>query len=1051
MDILQDLSSASNYDAARIFYERALKMKYDVYGKGANNTDLAFTLRSLALLNNNSGRSAEAEDCYVKALDMFQHFYGSKDAENTEIAAILDGLGTVKFKQGQYSESREFLVRALAMKEFVYGGPQATNDDVASSHVILGTLAHTVGDYETARHHLETAFEMQQEIYGHVGEEDQNIERGVTANCLANLYRDLGEIEKAEALYMRSVAYMGKDAENPYLAAVLTDFGEHYRLIGDYEKADKCLNRAARLQRKIYGDGAENSEIAFTMASLGKLKLDEGRLDEAEHDLERALEMQRAAADKDGEIAETLYSLGNLSRHKGDLLSAKSRLEEARVMRKSIHGNSKTVEMARNLACLEIVYEELKDDKNAQSCKEELSALINQAPVLQKARRGDSGTARCFAEFLKPKTSEHANVKKSALKTELWDFDDDQEDWIEVGHSDSDESNDGAHLVDKDHSAPKEETTSYDIRKEILPDRICLEKNENKVQIVPLHDTDEQLENESSTEAGYDLKEPSLSSEENGQLHGESPTTNIAATTASNPSKNKKAFEGDQDDVNHERSMLEQTSLSIDKATDLLSNVDKSAAVFAFNLDERDQVASNLMKADGQCPEQKVRSMAAGKPQPEEIRNKDLLLRVDDEEVMGMPGPAALLNAVGVEAQPEEKVIGALDNGCMGHSADAPGVKNAATDFGEDVVEQSALVVGDIRNKEMPSMVDDEEDLDMQRPGELINVGGIREQPKDTGVNATEVAKVVHSTEAPEVKASADFGEDIIEESIEAAGNIKEDSVEYSIGKKIPNMESGEDVNIERSVDSTEAHMPDNLSDQESTHIQDTDAAGPYVDQRTDVQRDTTRRPTSPSAQAVNPGKQECSNGSLRIQSNGKTTNTADTRQRPSCHREEEGAPEMDWTNKELVKRLSQRYLKESSSNEKRANKRQLSTPSNSENESSSFKVIGSAAAITRSEQTTGETSKEIQKPKNGFEASADTQILVPSKDTRISSKKNSEKNQGADDSKKSKIPKLKTKELGKQPEGGSLQVTDMPSRSKSESVELAGCGCWPFMRLFKA
>ena len=420
-----DLSSApgtTDYDAARSFYEKSLQMKYLVYGKEAKNTDLAFTLRSLALLEDNAGRNAQAEDSYQKALEMLYHFYGGKQAQNAEIAAVLDGLGTVKFNQGEYTESRHFLDQSLAMKEAVYGGSEALNGDLATSHVHLGALAHTIGDYGGAMFHLETAFEMQQDVYGEG--DDQNIELGVSANCLANLYRDIGEIDKAEELYEMAIAYMGgMEAENPYLASVLSDLGEHYRLLGDYEKAAYFLNLAAALQRKIYGEGAENAEIALTLSNLGKLHLDVERYEEAQKELERALAMQQSVfkdhkpdelgAAAHGDIAETLQAMGNLSRLRGDVESARSPLQQAKQMRENLFGDAKTVEMARTLASLGIVYEETGDQEKAESCRTEVLAMDDVLPVLHQQSTHTTSAksaATSIGEFLGPNLKETADA-----------------------------------------------------------------------------------------------------------------------------------------------------------------------------------------------------------------------------------------------------------------------------------------------------------------------------------------------------------------------------------------------------------------------------------------------------------------------------------------------------------------------------------------------------------------------------------------------------------------------------------------------------------------
>jgi tetratricopeptide (TPR) repeat protein len=114
---LQNLSSTASYDAARTYYDKALDMKYFVCGKNAKNSVLAFTLRSLALLNDNAGRHKEAQVCYEKAPIMLHHLYGSREAEYSEIDGILDGLATVSFNQLNYNESGKYFAQSLAIRK----------------------------------------------------------------------------------------------------------------------------------------------------------------------------------------------------------------------------------------------------------------------------------------------------------------------------------------------------------------------------------------------------------------------------------------------------------------------------------------------------------------------------------------------------------------------------------------------------------------------------------------------------------------------------------------------------------------------------------------------------------------------------------------------------------------------------------------------------------------------------------------------------------------------------------------------------------------------
>jgi tetratricopeptide (TPR) repeat protein len=416
-------SSSSSYGAARTYYEQALEMKFFIYGKDAMNSDLAFTLQSLALLNDNVGHYEEAKRNYEKALDMLHHLYGGENARNGEIAGALHGLGTVAFNCGQYGESEHYFKESLAMKETVYGGADANNGDLATSHVSLGTLAHSVGEYDDAKFHLEKALDMQKKLYGDIGENEQNIELAVTYNCLANLYRDLGQLDKALAFYEKAVKHMGKDSENPFLATVLADLGALYRLRGEYDKAEDCLLRAMNLQRKLYGEDAQNAEMAYTLMNLGKLYLDKGKYTEAEECLNRALKMQQHAfgtgdVDEDNvvhlEVAETLQALGDLAHRMGDLELSKKYLEDYKAMCSKIYGeDDKRIEMARNLESLGGLSAKLDDEEavcqshgESATIQKEISELVADAPQAEQTQNSAHEFPQESTEFTERETGD---------------------------------------------------------------------------------------------------------------------------------------------------------------------------------------------------------------------------------------------------------------------------------------------------------------------------------------------------------------------------------------------------------------------------------------------------------------------------------------------------------------------------------------------------------------------------------------------------------------------------------------------------------------------
>jgi CHAT domain-containing protein len=98
-------------------------------------------------------------------------------------------------------------------------------------------------------------------------------------NNLGNLYKSLGDYEKAEKYYLQSLEIRQKiySEDHPDIATSFNNLGLLYSDLGDYEKAEKYYLQSLEIRQKIYSKDhpyitASEYQIAKVSLSLGKYK-----------------------------------------------------------------------------------------------------------------------------------------------------------------------------------------------------------------------------------------------------------------------------------------------------------------------------------------------------------------------------------------------------------------------------------------------------------------------------------------------------------------------------------------------------------------------------------------------------------------------------------------------------------------------------------------------------------------------------------------------------------------------------------------------------------
>ncbi len=153
----------------------------------------------------------------------------------------------------------------------------------------------------------------------------------------------LGTPLTAQELLQRGVARLDSLTGEPKVRArLLVSVGQIYSSLGEFQKAEPLIEEATGIYRTSPNVSAE--ELGASLHTLAKLRLDQGRFDEAEQIASETLALRRGAEASnqtvtEAPVAESLGQLAIIHMQKGQYEEAESSLKELVALRRALHGS----------------------------------------------------------------------------------------------------------------------------------------------------------------------------------------------------------------------------------------------------------------------------------------------------------------------------------------------------------------------------------------------------------------------------------------------------------------------------------------------------------------------------------------------------------------------------------------------------------------------------------------------------------------------------------------------------------------------------------------
>ncbi len=272
---------------------------------------ISHTLNNLGLVLQVLGETAEAERSFREALAI------NRGIGDVEAQAInLSNLGTLALAAGRYSAALSLQVEAEALAVRHRTEPWAL-EQIRAARLNQGVVLEKVGAHREAL-----------DLYRGLLAESEEMDAGQRAALLVNtgvLYRNLGDPVRATEAFREATGFYEESGDTAGLSNAWLNLGLAFHLNLEQPKdAEGAFREALRLADES-GDRTEEVQDLFY---LGRLLLEQSRLDEAEAVYRRCLVVAEASGSAEGKWS-AREGLGRIARARGNLVGARAHFEGA--------------------------------------------------------------------------------------------------------------------------------------------------------------------------------------------------------------------------------------------------------------------------------------------------------------------------------------------------------------------------------------------------------------------------------------------------------------------------------------------------------------------------------------------------------------------------------------------------------------------------------------------------------------------------------------------------------------------------------------------------
>ena len=256
------------YARAQQWTEKILQTCYARLGE--EHSDVATGINNLAYLYRLQGKYSEAENFYLKALNIRKR----SRYENPDVAQSLNNLAALYQLQGKYSEAEPLLLQALTLSKRLFG---ENHLNVATSLNNLAELYRLQGKYSEVEPLLLKALTLSKRLFG-----ENHIFIASSLNNLGLLFVSQGKYLEAEKFYLQALALSKqlRGEQHPNISTTLNNLVQLYTLQEKYLEAENLALQALAIDKKLLGK--QHPNVASSLNTLALLYMSMKRYNDAE-------------------------------------------------------------------------------------------------------------------------------------------------------------------------------------------------------------------------------------------------------------------------------------------------------------------------------------------------------------------------------------------------------------------------------------------------------------------------------------------------------------------------------------------------------------------------------------------------------------------------------------------------------------------------------------------------------------------------------------------------------------------------------------------------
>jgi tetratricopeptide (TPR) repeat protein len=252
-----------NYDKAKTCEQESL----EIHQKLGDQSGIAATLHSLAIIEQDMGNYDGAKKLYVQSLEIKR-----KLGNELGLAVTLHQLGMIEHFRGNYDDAKRLYNQSLEIE-------RKLGDRLAEASTIgqLAMIEQDRGNYDDAENMYKQVLEIERKLGDQSG-------MATTLHQLAIIEEDRGNYDDAENMYKQVLEIESKLGNQSGIAATLHQLATIEYLRDNHDGAEKLYNQSLEIDRKL----GDQSGIALTLGQLGRLAEKNGDLELAERSYQDA-------------------------------------------------------------------------------------------------------------------------------------------------------------------------------------------------------------------------------------------------------------------------------------------------------------------------------------------------------------------------------------------------------------------------------------------------------------------------------------------------------------------------------------------------------------------------------------------------------------------------------------------------------------------------------------------------------------------------------------------------------------------------------------------